>query len=95
MITGPMLCEQAGLDGPFAAALRTTTPSCATVDSRPFFAEYTGESPADAKRICSRCPLLDLCREWAIENSEVGIWGGTTERERKVARRRRAREAAA
>lgn len=33
--------------------------------------------------------LIGACREWAIENKEFGVWGGTTEKERKRIRRMR------
>ncbi len=78
------------LAGPFAEALRTGTPNCAGTDSRIFFAEYKGDaSHVDAKRVCARCPLIDLCREWAVEHVEAGVWGGTTEHERQRIRARR------
>lgn len=36
-----------------------------------------------AKRICSACPIKDLCLQYAIDNNErFGIWGGMTMRER-------------
>ncbi|ATQ30199.1 WhiB family transcriptional regulator [Rhodococcus ruber] len=44
-----------------------------------------------AKAICSRCPVLVLCREFALQSGEFGIWGGTTERERRCIRDKRAR----
>lgn len=31
---------------------------------------------AQAKAICSRCPVLDACRADAIEQKRVGVWGG-------------------
>ena len=40
-------------------------------------------------RICQECPFLHACREWAIANNEHGVWGGTTESQRKVIRMRR------
>jgi hypothetical protein len=36
--------------------------------------------------ICSICPVLDLCRDHAVVNDERGIWGNTTEHERKLLR---------
>ena len=41
---------------------------------------------------CSVCPVVDLCFEAAMETpiaSDVGIWGGTTEAQRRITRRRR------
>jgi hypothetical protein len=37
--------------------------------------------------LCSQCPVLSLCRQWAIEeNLEVGVAGGMTEYERLLFR---------
>ncbi len=41
------------------------------------------KSVRDCKSICSRCPVLEFCRKWAIhDNLEVGVAGGMTELER-------------
>ena len=38
-----------------------------------------------AKEICSECAVLTECRAYAFEIREQhGIWGGTTEKERRV-----------
>lgn len=42
-----------------------------------------------AKAVCSACPISSQCLEYAIENHEQGVWGGTTERERLRIRRDR------
>jgi len=76
------------------------TGACRYEDVNLFFpAGVTG--PAEhqikqAKSICARCPVKDACLSFAIEtNQEYGIWGGTTEDERRVLRRAwRARRAA-
>ncbi len=40
-----------------------------------------------AKKICRRCPVRSQCLQEALENDWVqGVWGGTTDNERKVAR---------
>jgi WhiB family transcriptional regulator, redox-sensing transcriptional regulator len=44
----------------------------------------------EAKAICRSCPVIDACRAWALDNpamAEFGVWGGTTEEERKAQRR--------
>ncbi len=43
---------------------------------------------APALAVCAGCPVTARCREFAEENSESGVWGGST------ARQRRARSAA-
>lgn len=43
---------------------------------------------AAAKEVCARCPVIDLCRDWAVRTGEPeGIWGGTTPDERRRLRR--------
>ena len=38
-----------------------------------------------AKRICRNCPVLNRCREHAVQVPErYGIWGATTPRERGI-----------
>jgi WhiB family redox-sensing transcriptional regulator len=42
-----------------------------------------------AKAICGICPVKDECLSFALTfYQEYGIWGGTTEDERRVIRRR-------
>lgn len=43
-----------------------------------------GESPAEAKAVCAGCVVRDQCLEAALANNEHwGIWGGTSDRERR------------
>ena len=38
---------------------------------------------AEAKAVCLSCPVLGLCRAYAVENGErYGVWGGMSEYER-------------
>ncbi len=38
-----------------------------------------------------RCPVRDECLEWALDTAQtLGVWGGTSENERRALRRRRA-----
>jgi WhiB family transcriptional regulator, redox-sensing transcriptional regulator len=40
-----------------------------------------------ARRVCQRCPVLKPCLRWALNTRQVsGIWGGTTEEERRALR---------
>ncbi|WP_037606188.1 WhiB family transcriptional regulator [Streptacidiphilus rugosus] len=74
--------------------------ACVDYDTRLFFHpagergssfEYREEA---AKRICAACPVLEQCRDFALEcREEYGVWGGMTEGERATARRRRRRAA--
>lgn len=37
-----------------------------------------------AKRVCTDCPVKAQCLEYALENRiDHGVWGGTSERERR------------
>ena len=41
-----------------------------------------------ARRICGACDVRDECIEFALAtNQEAGIWGGTTEEERRKLRK--------
>ena len=46
---------------------------------------FTGDRPSKAVYgpICNSCPVRSICLETAIANKEIGIWGGTTEAERR------------
>lgn len=61
---------------------------CAQVDRDMFFPEKGG-STKEAKKICSRCEVSGECLEYALGHDErFGIWGGLSERERRVLKRR-------
>ena len=37
-----------------------------------------------AKKVCADCPVKDPCREYALAHRiDHGVWGGTSERERR------------
>lgn len=37
-----------------------------------------------AKQICASCPVKEPCLEYALENRiDHGVWGGTSERQRR------------
>jgi WhiB family redox-sensing transcriptional regulator len=42
----------------------------------------------EAKQICRSCPVRQPCLTWALDQVIVsGVWGGTTEDERRALRR--------
>ena len=42
----------------------------------------------DAKRVCQACPARTPCLAWALSHNVAwGVWGGTTEEERRAIRR--------
>lgn len=54
-----------------------------------WFHPERGESTTDAKTVCATCPVRVPCLTWALDNHEkFGIWGGTSERERRRIKRR-------
>lgn len=65
--------------------------ACAGTSFSLFFP--TPDTPTDlvekAKAVCAACPVAEACLEYALETNQVsGIWGGTTEEERKSLRRK-------
>ncbi|MFJ8539627.1 WhiB family transcriptional regulator [Streptomyces sp. NPDC093591] len=42
-----------------------------------------------AKAVCRRCSVQEQCLRWALDTEQfIGIWGGTSENERRALRRR-------
>ncbi|NDB17969.1 MAG: WhiB family transcriptional regulator [Actinobacteria bacterium] len=42
-----------------------------------------------AKQVCRTCPVISECLQWALDSGqEAGVWGGTSEDERRLMRRR-------
>ena len=66
--------------------------SCRSVSPELFFPAGSTGIAADeiegAKAVCESCPVREACLQFALEtNQEAGIWGGTTEDERRRLRR--------
>lgn len=60
---------------------------CLEVDPEIFFPERGGSSKA-ARAVCTQCPVAMECLRYALANREqFGIWGGTSERERRKLRK--------
>jgi WhiB family transcriptional regulator, redox-sensing transcriptional regulator len=67
-----------------------TKARCTEVDAEIFFPERGGSSKA-ARAVCAQCEVRLNCLEYALNNKEqFGIWGGTSERERRRIRKDRA-----
>jgi WhiB family redox-sensing transcriptional regulator len=65
--------------------------ACRGMDSDVFIAagKGTGESYVTAKAACDRCEVRSECLEFALADPGLlGVWAGTTERERREMRRR-------
>jgi WhiB family redox-sensing transcriptional regulator len=56
-------------------------------ESRAIFFPSRGESIDEAKAICRHCPVTQECLDFALANRCIGVWGGTTERQRRRLRR--------
>lgn len=64
--------------------------ACRTVDPGVFFPE-SDTGTETAVRICRGCPVMQECRDWALDTRvRYGIWGGLTERDRRRMLRRSA-----
>lgn len=60
---------------------------CNEVDPEIFFPERGGSSKA-ARAVCTDCSVRQECLRYALTNREqFGIWGGTSERERRKLRK--------
>jgi len=75
---------------------------CRDADAELFFApdgkttDARQRREAAAKLICEGCPVRSRCLSWSLEMREPeGIWGGTTEEERRALRRSRSSTPAA
>ena len=70
--------------------------ACLTEDPEPFF-PIGNSGPAiaqveQAKRVCNRCAVQDICLKWALDTGQdAGVWGGLSEEERRSLKRRTAR----
>lgn len=43
----------------------------------------------EAKAVCGRCEVVETCLRWAMDSGqEAGVWGGLSEGERRVLKRR-------
>jgi WhiB family redox-sensing transcriptional regulator len=74
--------------------------TCRDTDPELFFpVGTTGQALlqiAKAKSVCCQCPVTTECLEFALEtNQDTGIWGGTSEEERRQIRREAAARARA
>lgn len=57
--------------------------ACRDADVELFFAKTRADERA-ALAVCSACPVVEECLEFALETGErFGVWGGTHERERR------------
>ena len=69
---------------------------CAQTDPELWFPEIgMGNMSKQAKRICAMCDVTEPCLNEALADpSLIGVWGQTTERERRIILRDRAKASA-
>lgn len=64
--------------------------ACKDADPDLFFADEKGEEEYDkhktkaALKICSSCPVVSDCFQFAFTENAIGVWGGTTTYERRL-----------
>lgn len=70
------------MPGPWVRSAR-----CRNVPTDLFF-PIRGDDVRTAKEVCSRCPVTDACLQYALSAPDalVGIWGGTTAKQRRALR---------
>lgn len=70
--------------------IKFDTPPPCTSDPDAFFPEK-GRSPRPAKALCKQCPARQQCLNEALSYgwSLIGVWGGTTDMDRRILRRQR------
>jgi WhiB family transcriptional regulator, redox-sensing transcriptional regulator len=75
-------------DQPWIADAACARPPAA--EDRDIFFPEKGGSVHDAKMICNNCQVRGDCLTYALEHGErFGVWGGLSERERRLLRTRR------
>jgi WhiB family redox-sensing transcriptional regulator len=63
--------------------------ACRGLDPAIFFPS-DGAGVIGARKICCNCDVVDECLDYALKNRiEHGVWGGSSERERKRLQRAR------
>ena len=62
--------------------------ACRNTDTAVFFTGRGGRTEV-ARQVCRGCPAIELCAEWALEQSADllhGVWGGLSRDERRAIR---------
>jgi WhiB family redox-sensing transcriptional regulator len=76
--------DKSGLPGDWAKDA-----NCRGLDPN-LFHTGRGESTVEALAVCAGCLVVEQCLHYALSNSiKVGVWGKTTERQRRRLRRER------
>ncbi|HSF87748.1 MAG TPA: WhiB family transcriptional regulator [Acidimicrobiia bacterium] len=64
--------------------------ACRDADPDVFFPSNKSEE-REALALCAMCPVINECQDYSMDARETfGVWGGLTEKQRKLALRRSA-----
>jgi WhiB family redox-sensing transcriptional regulator len=66
--------------------------NCVGTDPEAWFPGKGGRVSGLQRQVCQNCEVRGECLLYALAYSLGGIWGGTTERERRLLKRERIRE---
>lgn len=68
---------------------------CVGMDAEQWIAPGDLPTTKKLKAVCAECPVREQCLEYALdlpERETMGVWGGTSERERRKIRMTRRRK---
>jgi hypothetical protein len=71
-------------------------PPCRELGTDVFYADQTVGATtkygfrqlATVKKVCGNCPFQKDCLDWGVKHESFGIWGGATEYERSMIRKK-------
>jgi len=73
----------------------TERANCKSTDTANFYPEKADpllmKKLSAAREACAECPVRQECLDYAIEYEPLGFWGGMTEKDRKLLRRKNGR----
>jgi hypothetical protein len=80
--------QQQQLDERRVHATKTLAKIVSSGQCKETHADFTNVVISDStRRMCTRCPLYDECKEYALEFEQYNFWAGMTEDERRKERR--------
>ena len=67
----------------------TDTPACTGIDVEMFFTDdnLRYSDLQGVIKICNTCPVIQQCFDYAIKYNVNGVWGGTSEAQRRAYRK--------
>ena len=92
-----LLLQEVARGGPEASVMDWSDRAACLAEEPELFFPIGNTGPAlmqteEAKAACNRCRVIDACLQFALASGQsAGIWGGLTEAERRVLKRRSVR----